>query len=104
VVQRRGVLGLGPEPGPEGGVPGELAPQDLHRDGAFEQRVAGPPHPAHPTARERYEQLVPVAEQATPGFHERSSLSARPDEGPDLPRLPGGGRQNPVRLASAPFG
>ena len=78
MVQRGGVLRLGPEAGAERGVAGELAAQHLHRDRPLEQGVAGPPDPAHAAAGERHEELVPVAEQADSRFHAVSSARSRP--------------------------
>jgi hypothetical protein len=84
VVQERGVLGLGAEPGDERGVTGELAAQHLHGDRAVQEHVLGPPHPAHAAAGEHLEQLVPVGEQALPHLHAASSRRrprlGQPDE------------------------
>ena len=52
VVQRRRVVGLGLEPGPEGGVVGVLRLEQLHRDRAAERGVARAPHLAHAARRD----------------------------------------------------
>jgi hypothetical protein len=103
IVETCGVLRLGAEAGTEGPVAGELAVQHLDRHGAFEQRVAGAPDPAHPAAGERDEELVPVGEQAASRFHVSSPCHS-PVGGPDPSRLPGVALPNPGDTMRGPFG
>ena len=60
VVQRRGVPGLGLEPGAEQRVVGVLALEHLDRHGPAQRGVGGPPDLAHATGRDPRLQPVPV--------------------------------------------
>ena len=90
VVQRGRGLGLPPEPGLEGRVPGQVLAERLHRDDPVEADVPGPVHLGHAAPADDAVEFVAAAEE--PWLCHVSHVSNRPaslsvHRAPRWPRL-----------------